>query len=212
MIVCAYFHPLSPTSLESNLRLILLWRQAWLAVGATPVVLNAVHATRLPEWPAFETAINKFPSINPAKYDHHCFARWSSAAWYASQVSEPILMTDYDVIPYAPFTPPATDPGVPVSHEAHVPCCVWGNALAMRVVCARIAGYRLSSEDVENGRPHLSDMHVFLRSHGWYRSLRTVKEYGEPGWETSDLVHYASGVTRGRQKWEFIPGARKMAV
>lgn len=215
--VITYFHPLSPASMEANLKLILAWRTAWLATGCTPVVVGESHARRHPQFEAYALAVSKLPNVNPPKYDECCFLRWAAVAVAAG--NDVAAMADYDCFPSRHFDlkailARAINPDKPTSYQTHVPCFVVGDAKAFNKACSVIARYKPDAKDVEGDKPHVSDQSVLDRTkgQGWYLPLDVVREYGETGdrdWRTAPVVHFSSGAMAKaglRPKHEHIAG------
>jgi hypothetical protein len=188
MKVYTYFSPVPQIEQGPQFELLELWRKSWGANGWEPVILGPEDAQKSEQYGPIVSNVQNFPTSNPREYELSCFVRWA-----AMEAIRGGVMTDYDVMNYG-FKPEGIELSFPLkSKENHVPCVVYGNRQAFRIICGMFANYVPSWHETQ-----VSDMTILERSAemGIYDDVRGVKQYGEPGWETSTLVHYSSHSVR----------------
>lgn len=210
MKVYCYYTPSQHLEMVSEWRLIQLWIKQW-SKFYEPVVLNEWHASKHPYYPAYLAAVDALPSVNPGGYDRSCYLRWLAMA----QVLGPKtvgLMSDYDVMAYGAWTERKLDPERLNFYGNTVPCLVQGTGKTFLDQCIRFADYQLQPGDDCDGRQHISDMMITTRQDELtLRRLKTVKEFGEKGWERAGAVHYANArmTPAGlNPRCQFIPSLR----
>lgn len=188
---------------ENATRLLLLWKQNWMHHGFTPIVLNEYHARKHPIYEAFEKRIANLPSINPHGYDRACYLRW-----LAYSVAGGGLCGDYDCFTYVGPKMFGAPQGKLIGYQGHIPSLVHGTRKAMESVIKGIMDYQVSDKDLENNRPHVSDMQIFYHGGVKYTPGELVQNYGTQGWEKSDVVHFANVTVGNKPKHEIIKQLR----
>ena len=208
--VFCYFSPTPEIDSTDEWRLIQLWRSRWALAGFEPHVLNEYHASRHSFYDHYKTKVSKLPSINPGDYDFSCYMRWLAVAFALGDFENIGIMSDYDVIPYG-FTEKILDERILI-YGNNVPCLVQGIGRAFMDQCKTFADYKLREKDKCNGQVHISDMLIVeQQDEKAVKRLKTVKEYGEKGWERATAVHYANArmVPAGlTPRHQFIPQLR----
>lgn len=207
MKIYTYHSVVRQLSIEDETRLIMLWKAAWERRGYEPVVLNEFIARQNKLFNVLDDKIiHKLPSINPISYDRACYLRWLAMVEVNGG-----LMADYDVMPYADWTPKnKTDPTPLVGYQKHVPSLVHGSRKAYLNIVNAFLNYQLQPDDLEQGKPHISDMLILHKSHMPMRQLHHVKNYGEDGWDDSPLVHWSTSSMSPKllPRWKHIPTVR----
>jgi hypothetical protein len=194
-------------SIEDETRLILLWKDAWEKIGYEPIVLNEWVARSNKLFPVVNDIVSKLPSINPETYDRACYLRWLAMAEVGGGI-----MADYDVFPYDRWKPHARKhlPDQLHGYQKHVPSLVQGSKKAFLNVLNAFLHYEVTERDVENGKPHVSDMLILLNAKVPMIQTHEVKNYGEEGWETSKLTHFSTSSMSPAKlpRWKFVPQLR----
>jgi hypothetical protein len=187
--IFTYYNP-AGGDIEDDYRLLLLWKKNWEHFGYTPVVLSEFHARQHPLWNAFNSRIEKFPTINPIEYEKTCYHRY-----LAYRVAGGGLCSDWDLFAYVVRDLPKTPPEKLVSYQGHVPSLIHGSDHAFDEIIRGMMNYEVSQKDIDPNynRPHVSDMHILLRGDLQYEKKQQVKNYTEPGWEKAKFVHYSTG-------------------
>ena len=190
-----YYEPVSALDPENELKLMLLWRERWEAVGFTPYVISEWHAQQHPFYPQWDKYVRSLPSVNPEGYERACWMRWLALAQVGGG-----HMSDYDVIPYGDITPFICTSEVGLIIYQHEP----GHGACPSLVhtnvdpvdwCKEVMATKAGFRD-QDGKPHASDMYAFEDLFGrgipWLKSKDVVKLYTEDGWQTSKAVHYSN--------------------
>jgi hypothetical protein len=169
--------------------LIDLWYKGWSKAGWEPHVLGPVASKMHGDYEAFDAHVRSLPTINPKEYEVACFHRW-----LALEVVNGGVMTDYDVMNYG-FTPEHADmlthgKDVLFLEKGRCPCTVFATKGGARQITSYLGSYAYDGT-LEQGRPHLSDMHILKQSR-WLVS-DVVREFGDEAWEGARLVHFANG-------------------
>lgn len=209
MKIYTYHSPVPQLSIKDETRLLLLWKDSWARFGYEPVVLNEFIAQRNKLFPVLDDHIRRnLPSINPANYDRACYMRWLAMLEVNGG-----LMSDYDVIPYVSWQPNfAHPPKKLATFQGHVPSLVYGNKIAFLNVVNAFLHYKLGPEDIENGKPHISDMHILVRSVE-FSDYRIVENFGEKDWQEAKIVHYSTSAMSAKNllpRWKHIPTLRNL--
>lgn len=204
MHVFTFFGEVPKLDLLEEQRLKILWAERWQAMGFTPVVLNEWQAKQHPRYDELAHAYRTLPSINPVPYEFLCTIRWVAMAMAPVPKGELFVMSDADTIPYD-VTPlhhygSKSSKSRPferlVSYQKHVPACVLGHRALFEQQAVRFAEYKPEPDDMHDTTPHCSDMTILqkqaARQPETLTMLDIVKTYGEPGWETAPIVHYAN--------------------
>jgi hypothetical protein len=191
--VYSYYEDLSR---PEEIKVIDLWRKSWESNGWRTVLLGDKNTSGYPGKESFIDKVSKLPSVNPEGYDLACYKRWMAMAEIGG------LMVDYDVMNYG-FTPAIAaqhmDDSSLMFFEEKVPCAVLANKNRFKQACDYMEDYKLRVDDLYAGRPHVSDMTILQRAWGnsWLKHCPMVKQFKEPGWAESLLVHYSNGSTNG---------------
>lgn len=205
MKVYTYYSHVDELDPEHEVKLILLWKRTWAKCGYEPVVIGESHARSSRDYEEFNKRITLLPSINPSGYDRACYLRWLAMAQIGG------LMTDYDVMLYDQNWKPRKSQEGFVSYQRHVPAVVYGTGKQYQQMVDAIMSYRAGSEDIENGKPHVSDMMILLRTGIPWKAVDLVKMYEEQEWMNAPLVHYSTGALAPAGKlprFKHIPGLR----
>jgi hypothetical protein len=208
--VYTFYGPISDQSPESDIKLMLLWKRAWEKQGFTPIVLNENHASKHDLWQFFKRRIETLPSVNVPRYEFLCYARWMAMAAMGGGI-----MTDYDVQIYSvpeELTPRRFSDQITLL-QSHIPSVVIGSRTAYEDVVKQMLDYKVTEKDIEEEKklPHVSDMYMFYRNGIKYEKKEIVKNFGDEGWESAALVHFANSSLRNHQskpRHEVIPQLR----
>lgn len=213
MNIFTYFEPVPGMDIESQTKVISLWRKNWGSQGWRAFVINERHARSHPLYREFRSVVMEFPSINPKGYDYHCFLRWLAFSQCCN--GDRAVMSDYDVMSYG-FEPSVTEDSRLQLYQGHVPALVMGYRKSVDDLLKLFMDYKIVPTDTEGGRPHLSDMHILQRLLSSHPKRFNVDLkaccYQEDGWQTLPAVHFSncSMAAHGKQpKWKFIPELRK---
>jgi hypothetical protein len=194
--VYAYYEDLNRP--EEN-KIIDLWRKSWEANGWSVMLMGDADTQHYPGHTSFLRSVSTLPSVNPQGYDLACYKRWMAMVTFGGG-----LMVDYDVMNYG-FTPEMTgkikDENALIFLDGRVPCAVLGEKRLFKFACEYIKNYMVLPNDTEAGKPHVSDMMMFMTMGEvpWIKSHRLVKEYKKEGWESALLVHYCASKTQGNK-------------
>jgi hypothetical protein len=209
--VFTYHENIPGQSPENAVKLLLLWKACWSKHGFTPIVLNETHASKHDLYGFFKQRIEKLPTINTAQYEHACYLRWQAMAVVGGGI-----MTDADVMIYSipdELTAKRFRDQPVTLLQSHIPSVVLGGKEAYEAVVKQMLDYKVTEKDIEEEKkvPHVSDMYMFYRNGIKYEKKEIVKNFGDEGWETAPLVHYANSSLRNHKskpRHEVIPALR----
>ncbi len=210
--VYTYYTKLSEDQHKESEPMLAHWRRSWASRGWNPVVLNQLHAQCHPLFNVFTDRVKALPTANPIEYELACYQRWLAVAQMGGG-----FMSDYDVINYSY---PAEPVNCPLRvHEAHstldeiTPSVVSGSQAGFERACAAFCSISHDRLNYQiDGKPHASDMILLqmLAHTGLYAITRDVRPYGDEGWKTANLVHYASRTTANTDRVQCIKYARSL--
>jgi len=152
--------------------------------GWTPVVLNRNDAVLHPNFNKWSKSFEKLPTVNNKQYEVACYRRWIAMAAIGGG-----FMCDFDVINYG-LEPFAQDDGL-ICYQGWVPSFVSGSVSDFEFFAELFSRYRPKESDTFDGRPHVSDQIVMFNCK-LFKEQMLVKNYGEHGYESSKLIHYAN--------------------
>ena len=188
------------------------WRRSWSAQGWNPVILNKNHARSHPLYESFLNRILEYPTINPLEYEQACYLRWLAVAEQGGG-----FMSDYDVVNYSWRAREPTAKmllyEVHADDELITPSVVGGTESGFQNVCAAICAAPIQNlGQILNDQHHVSDMLILQHyaATGLYAATRTVRQYGEDGWEHAPLVHYSHGSTAMTDRVNCMKTARSL--
>lgn len=194
--IFTYYEPVEELDRHDELDLIELWKQRWSAEGWQTEVLNESAAKAHPFYDFYAGRVSKLKSVNPGRYDYHCFMRWLAMA---GQSGGMVVMSDYDVMPYR-FSPVENIGAELCFYQKHVPSLVSGHPHGFLAMAIEFSSYVMQPSDTENGRPHISDMHIVLKlmeaMPRLHQVLHVVRNYTEDGWKSAPAVHYSNNSMR----------------
>lgn len=212
MKLYTYYSNVPGISPFDSTKLINLWMEHWKAVGFEPFVLTEFHARKHPYFQVFNEAVFKLPTVNPALYEAACYHRWLSMA----QIGGGILM-DYDVFPidvtkiHNSLQKYRDEPLTVFQNRNCCPSMVNGTAEAYLDQCHRFANYKLTGKELEQGRPHTSDMLILeqraLNEPDSFALTNLVRCWGEQDNETG-AIHFNNGSMTPKgltPRWQCIP-------
>lgn len=215
MKVYAYFDSCCVS--ETAKRTLDLWKKSWENNGWDPVILTENDARLHPFYTRFSEVIRTFPSVNGPGFDYHAFMRWLAVA--NRQRDEFIVTTEPDVINYDLAPEDVEKYHARLDIHSPVPAFITGSAPEFELFCAHVLTHLLTSEDVFEGRPHLSDQD-FAARYAEPRGLvnfvsgsRYCREVFADGWETAPCVHFGTPYMLSRNfmpKHEHIPSLRPL--
>jgi hypothetical protein len=193
MNVYCYFVPVKGINEANEKALIDLWRENWLSQGFNPIVLNEDTAKLSPIHKEYGAIVDRFPTVNAKGYDYAVWMRLLAL----SQVKDDLaLFTDYDLFNYG-WQMNGAQRGKINLYSWNVTCCIVVDPRIMESVCREIMQITPDPRHRHNGTPNFEDMHwlgdVMHQRTDIFNVLPSeVVEYGDPGWETSKLVHYCN--------------------
>lgn len=199
MNIYTYWQPVPELNMIDEFRLLLLWRENWIANGFSPVVLNEYVAQQHPYFEEYNAIVSQFPTVNPVAYERACFLRHLAMAQAGGG-----FLCDYDVMCRQPieFVHEDIDRLNIYQKGANgtmVPCLVSGCESSYVKLCRYFASHIFTPEDNEAGKPHISDQNALqkiIATHPEdFNCLNEVVGYGEPGWEKAAFVHFSNGNT-----------------
>lgn len=160
--------------------LIEICRQSWLINGWDLVIISHKDAKKHPLYKQYNSVIKTFPSINPGKYDYHCYIRWLAMAQVGGG-----LMIDYDVMNYQFLSSGCLETFNLYSdkitiYQHHVPCVVYGTQEQYIDICKEFMS--LDSDNfLDKNQPvkHTSDMIMLSKPHfdGKINKVLSVTDY-----------------------------------
>lgn len=208
-IIHSFYGSVPDLDTEAELRLSILWRERWSAIGFEPVILNSWIAQKHPYHKEFYEAICKLPSCNPTSYERFCYERWMALAQAGGG-----WMSDLDVFPTHHLTKELRTNWDKIA-VFQAPCC------PSFVACSKENAERLCLEFAtanignrpQGERAHYSDQYAIsdLVEHqkvDWIGVNDVVKQYPDPGWEHAVLIHFPNAALgpRGKTpKYKHIP-------
>lgn len=211
-----YYDPVPEIDSADSLRLILLWRERWAAEYFNPIVLNEWRARQHPYFSEYAAAIEKLPSVNPARYETACWYRWLALAEVGGG-----WMSDYDAMPSVGFAAwfalVATQHAPNKIHIFQTPCCpafVYSSQETAEKFCRAVveAGGSLGNRP-QGEKPHYSDQYLLedlhMRREDWIETHDVMKLWSDIGWETAPMLHFANAVLQPKKllpRWQHIPG------
>jgi hypothetical protein len=201
---CAPIHGKTP---EHEAALVDLWKASWTANGWEAIVLDESSVQIDEEVAKMLLAYRALPSINRKKLDYYCYVRWLAVAQAGGG-----FMCDYDVINYG-FRPRPV--GNLALYERSVPCLVSGTAAEYERVARLFAAHMVESDDRLQGKLHVSDMMILTKNTWMFEQAEGCAEFGRPGWETADAVHFSNLSMKSRSfvpRHEHIPAMRPLPV
>lgn len=219
MKLYTYYATCPTHAVEDELRLLILWRNHWTALGWEAVVLNEYHARAHPYFEEFNAAVQALPTVNSKEYEVACYHRWLAMA----QV-DGIAMSDYDVFArnqeaasavYQIIMGPGKDKLRVLQTNNCVPSFVVGTGVQYLDQCRRFAAYQLRPEEQQSGRPHVSDMYILEHraveepeSLTLVDAVRCWNDRRLPGYDEVPLLHFSNSVMRPAEmtpRWKCIP-------
>ncbi len=207
------FYNLCPShDVDAEIRLLLLWKERWTALGFEPYVLNEWIARKHPYFEEYHAAVSKLPTFNTADYELACYHRWLALA----QVDGGWCM-DYDVFPVRGKTLPtfmyaAADQLQLLQTNCICPCLFY----ATREVAERMCGVFATGDyglRKMGDKDHYSDQYAIVdlvekERVSWIKQSNHLLGYGDDGWEKADFVHFSNASTSQRglsPRWRCIP-------
>jgi hypothetical protein len=192
-----------------------LWKESWSKHGWNPIVLGARDFLDWVDGPTYDARIYNLPTINNPIYERACYRRWGVMANIGGGI-----MLDYDVMNYG-FTPDDVRyiPEKCLMLDQNSPCAVVGDQIAFLSACRTFMDYQVKETDLAGRFPHVSDMTIsnsvrvspeseIASCFVWSKPAMCC-EFGDSGWETSPLVHFAHYSVKGKSKLETIKSAQR---
>jgi hypothetical protein len=193
--IATYFEPLTPKfSKENHEDLRALWSEIWRGLGFDVAILGVGYAWEHPLYQNLLEKVSAFPSLNDASYERHCFLRWAALGAWSLQNPGPVLFMDYDVFPTASFDRFPQGGFAPASMTiGDIPSCIFLNGSAAVSTIENILAAFMAFRPVKHCG-HVSDQTILSNSRPIFdaHSDKAMRCYGVPGWEDSDLVHFAN--------------------
>ncbi len=217
--IYSYYANCPGLDMEDELRLSMLWRSRWQAIGFEPIILNEWIAVRHPYFAEFDAAISKLPTINPAAYERSCFLRHLGLAQVGGG-----WMADLDLYPnprYLGGLEPIenvlksfeSQEKIQILQTPCCPCLTYASQAGAMAICQAIveSGLRLGNRP-QSGKDHVSDMYILEglldAKTGWLQARDIVRQYGDPTWKEAPFVHCSNGSMTPRKltpRWQHIP-------
>jgi len=189
--VYTFFTPIPGKTAEDELALINVWRRSWAKAGWNPVVLGEDDLPDDADARRLKRGFHSQPTQIKPGMEYSWFVRWLAVAHQGGG-----FMCDYDVINYS-FPP--REVGDMTVYERHVPCLVSGTSEEFLRICELFATYHADSKDrVGWLKKDTSDMKILIRRPDAYTQRRDCVEFGLPGWETADAVHFSNFAMKPR--------------
>jgi hypothetical protein len=178
--VFTYYEPVS--QLKRQLEQLDVCRQSWERNGWQLEVLGESVAKGSAFYAQYVEALTGLPTVNPGKYDYHCYMRWLAMAEIGGGI-----MIDYDVVNLSLMQPDVFEPSAIAVHCGYVPCTVSGSAENYLRVCREFCDLaKRPWHFIEIlGKPHTSDMVMLATGLIQFNEKYTVTEYPVPG----QLIH-----------------------
>jgi hypothetical protein len=187
-----------PRRKSSQLELISICANSWIKHGWQFNILKERDAMSHPLYNTYKEIVSSFPSVNPQKYDYHCYIRWLAMA----NIGGGILI-DYDVVNMGLKTDHSNffDFNQLTIYQGHVPCVVSGSKQHYLEAVYGFMGFQNNVEGVlENNRPHTSDMIMLASGKIKFNKLNIVKNYGDKGL----LIHCSQAKCKNKTKLEIM--------
>ena len=186
MRVYTYHHDDKPPS-----PLIDVWAETWKRHGWEPCLLTTSNARLHPDYDRILAAVQKLPTVNGRTYEDACYLRWA-----ALKMAGGGLLVDYDV----------GNRGLRPDHVGHyvndivhlhlnrVPCALYATKAGLDTVL----GWFLDNPRIwtVNGKPHVSDMHIFADRSGAFPIDPVCCEFNDARTRGLPLVHFSSDTVR----------------
>ncbi len=212
MRIYTYYEVCPTHDVEAEMRLLLLWKEHWTAIGYEPFVLNEFIARQHPYFEDYHAAVSKLPTVNSADYEKACYLRHLALAQVGGG-----WLADYDVFAVRGKELPVFS-GEQLNRlqllqtNCICPCLFYATREVAERMCRTFAagqhGLRKMGE-----RDHYSDQYalvdlVEMDKVDWIEQSNHLLGYGDDGWEQAEFVHFSNSATRPRGKnprWQHIP-------
>jgi hypothetical protein len=170
--VFTYYEPVE--QLEYQPEQIDVCRKSWERNGWQLEVIGEAAARRSTFYQQYVDTVSRLPTVNPGKYDYHCYMRWLAMAEIGGGI-----MIDYDVVNTGLTQSDAFESSALVVHCGHVPCTVSGSAENYLRVCREFCNLSAQYEHFIqiHDRPHTSDMIMLATGLIAFTKKFTVAEY-----------------------------------
>lgn len=188
MNVYAFFEPIDENWIDHKdyKKILELWKKSWTFYGWNPVIYGIKECEKHPQFDLIYKLCEKFPTVNPKKYEMFCYLRWLYMAnvggWYS----------DIDMINYG-FTPKDYQNKI-VSSGIALHCCpIFMNTNNYQKLIDTYFNINENSFISIHNKPHYSDMYILKNfSDNIDIKLNILKEYPYYGHDVSLITHYPS--------------------
>jgi len=213
MKLFGYYSDVPEHNQVDELRLTVLWRQRWEAAAWDPFILGERDAQQHSLYKQLHEAVSRRPSVNPRAYEVACHERWLALAMAGGG-----FMADFDVIPFPGefgiSIPEMTGADMAKLHIYQERGACPSFTFAMPDTCEQLAQVfiegKIGRRD-QGGRPHFSDQYtledLLIAKVDWVVSHDLVRCYGQEGWKSASLVHFANAYCKP-SRWQNIPKLR----
>jgi len=151
-----------------------LCKISWKKNGWDLIILDHSTAASHDFFPIYSSVVKKLPSINPKKYDYHCFIRWLAMAVVGGG-----LMIDYDVVNLGFENIEEYKEKIAI-YQGHVPCVVQGTEDQYLEMCMNFCKLKDCISNI-NKKPHVSDMIMLASGKIDFKKFTTVVDYPSSG-------------------------------
>lgn len=213
--VVTYFVPVPGLwDVDSQDKLIEVWRRSWVKAGWIPTVLTEADVKSHPRYLFFKEHFDAKPTEYGTVYTSACFMRWLAAAHFGSLRGFNVMLTDYDVINYG-FEP--QEVGL---NEMTIFCDEPPASVFMGAVLGKPQHFLDMAEIFAAAKPdqndwnahanmfHQDDLSLLCRMFesktitkpDWLIKRPGCALFDYPAWRTSKLVHFGYAM-RGLNYW-----------
>ena len=139
--------------------MIALWMRNWFHHGRDPMLLTLSDAQKHPNFKHLDTLFKSFPTVNNPAYEIACYHRW-----LALVVAGGGTLMDFDILATGAFdfgesVETSCGKRAPLtSYFDYEPMITHGSPEEVQRFINVLASYELQSNDMINGKPHISDM------------------------------------------------------
>ena len=182
--------------------LVEIWKESWSRCGWTPKVIGIEEAKAHPDYERFCEAVLTMPYLHLPEYHALCFRRYLAMIVVGGGQLVDIDMVNYS---YTPGLSPKFD------HSLQAGCAPCASPLFYAYLCYRIMHWRTCElvPHCDGKREWYSDM-IFLSA--YLKPTCVSVNYGQPGWETAPISHYANGAFGNQDRPARIRAARQFTA
>ena len=182
--------------IDTNIRLLELWKENWSLLGWEPVVLGYEDAKGNPRYSEYLAKFRTFPTSNSKDYELACFMRWVAMEMVGG------YHCDFDVFNYGYHGEGEKE--LTFYSKYMVPCMVYGTKGDYSRMLELFMSYN------PKGKSHVSDQSILVENVDTFphKKRYLCPEIGQEGnYYRYELVHYPNGVMSQacmQPRWRYV--------